>query len=305
MKTKSAHHPLLVGLFLAAILGSWGCTHGPVPVKQAPLSPEVRNQLGTIGVVAKEESSKIFYPSPVSRGEAAGKGEKASVEFMCSDPNRPDPFVALIFCLLYGPVAAGIGAGVGTLMAPSAVAVQDAEAALHEATATLKIAEALREQVVQTARSQTPYSILLLPDAEPTAHGQAVTEEASESAGTPGLPNPAPSAQNSRPNYLSLVRDGVDTILEISASSVSLQKDHLAGEINPSLVLVVAIVSRLVRATDSTELYWDRSVYRGGSGTLTEWGADNARLLRHEVNRGVQTLAGQIVAQLFGNPPSP
>jgi hypothetical protein len=116
----------LIGLTLTLLLVQGGCaTARPEP---APLPPELRAQLGRVGVVAAR-----FAPALEATRPRTGKLRWAALGF-----------------LLGGPLYALIGAG----SAEWADRAQKAEAALQHAFAELKIQQALRDRLVALARDE-------------------------------------------------------------------------------------------------------------------------------------------------------
>jgi hypothetical protein len=116
----------LIGLTLTLLLVQGGCaTARPEP---APLPPELRTQLGRVGVVAAR-----FAPALEATRPRTGKLRWAALGF-----------------LLGGPLYALIGAG----SAEWADRAQKAEAALQHAFAELEIQQTLRDRLVALARDE-------------------------------------------------------------------------------------------------------------------------------------------------------
>jgi hypothetical protein len=174
------------------------------------------------------------------------------------------------FGLVLAPVAALGGAIYGAIVAPSAQKVKEAETALASAFTDLKVQEAIHDQVLQAARGRIGHPVVSLGE-------------------TPD----------------------VDTILEISVPSVRLA-GAAALDINPPLQLVVLACPRLVRRADGVQLYPSESnppavVHMSPSRKFLEWGGEDARLFREEMERGYRNLADRVVEELFMgfHPPGP
>jgi hypothetical protein len=71
------------------------------------------------------------------------------------------------------------------------------------------------------------------------------------------------------------------------------------GPRNPLLYLSVQAQVRALRAADATELAVHRFGYRGGRRSLAEWMAEDATLLRRELERAFVSLSEQAVDALF------
>ena len=151
---------------------------------------------------------------------------------------------------------------VGAIRAAPASKVEEATASLNKALGDLKVQETMRDRVLQEAREQTRHNFVLIQDQAP---------------------------------YSSLADKGIDTVLEISVERLDLAGSGL----NPKLPLVINVRARLVRVQDETNLYSDKWTYSGYGQKFTEWAADNAKQFREEVDRACQSLAEQIVKQLF------
>ena len=93
-----------------------------------------------------------------------------------------------------------------------------------------------------------------------------------------------------------MVSQGVDSILEISVLTVGLTGDW---DVNPSLAMAITGRTRLIRAQDGTEIHASTLAQNGGMRMFTEWAADDARLFREELDRGLQNLAEEIVREYF------
>jgi hypothetical protein len=99
------------------------------------------------------------------------------------------------------------------------------------------------------------------------------------------------------------VRRECDTILELYHGERSLRG---GDEINPTLQLHLGYRVRVLRADDRRELDVFRVAYRSEGRKFPAWGANDAALLRAELDRGLAVVTGQIVAQLadFQNGPA-
>jgi hypothetical protein len=166
------------------------------------------------------------------------------------------------FGLVLAPVAALGGAIYGAIVAPSAQKVKEAETALASAFADLKVQEAIHAHALQAARGLVGYRVVPLGD-------------------TPD----------------------VDAILEIGVVSVKLA-GAAALDIDPPLQLVILACPRLVRRADGRELYpaeptTPAVVHMSAPRKFIEWGGQDARLFREEMERAYQNLAERAVEEMF------
>jgi hypothetical protein len=86
-----------------------------------------------------------------------------------------------------------------------------------------------------------------------------------------------------------------DNILEIRILSASLKG---RDGINPPLALCVEAQAALLRASDGQELYSCSLRYRSDERKFADWGTDNARAFRSEMNKCHRELGRAIVNQL-------
>jgi hypothetical protein len=124
------------------------------------------------------------------------------------------------------------------------------------------------------------------------------------------LPDPGPATPSEAPRYQLLAAHGIDTILEITAQRIALRRQAATGgrdllsisatDLNPYLTLVVTTQQRVVRTADGTVLYEYAGEHNGRGGTFTDWGANDAQLLREGLDQLFQEIGREIVAQVFG-----
>ena len=282
---------LVVPTLVTLLIGQLGCASRPIRVP--PPSDQPKPQLGTVGVVSARSTpeSKYWTSTDAGRGAVEGfsKGAKtgAKVGFwpgavaggLAGAPFGPVG-VALGFFVVGGatagasalvaaPVGAAAGAIKGAVKAPPRATVKKAEADLKTILADLNIQEAMRDQVVQLAREQT-HDVVVLADQGPTAHDK-------------------------KPSYRSLATEGIDTILELGVSAI-----ELSGPwgVHPRGALLMTVRARLVCVTDGMELYTRDFEYAGGTSPFVDL-ADNPGPLREELQLAYQSLAKEIVGELF------
>lgn len=270
MKT-AARHPLLIGLFMTVLAGSLACAHTASP----PRSEPVGTHIGRIGIVAVQDSFSLALPNKPARGAWAGAGKGALTGMVGSiEAGFEAGGWNTLGGMVFSPGFGALGALIGAAMAPSAAAVDEAEAALTQATVDLK--PEMHGHVMGVAQSYPSHAFVLLPPSDPPSRDEQY--------------------------YRSLSREGVDAILEIAQPTIALKG---SGEINPSLKLSITVGTNLIRTEDSTSLYAGSLEYQGGTRTFTEWGANDAQAFREEVDRTIEGLAKEILTHLFGPAASP
>jgi len=267
------HHPFtcrIGGLILFAAILPAACAQTTF----TPPSTALHAQLGTTGAVATPGSPATDVgKQPVSGAGAgallgAGQGAAAGLPIAaggCGTANAFGCAVGIALGAAVAIVAAPIGAVVGAVNAHSDGDVRIADANLHAAFAESEstVTARLRDRIVSEAASLSAYKVV--------AYSPA-----------PGFPK-APVAPR------------VDSQLEISVTALSLP---VAGRINPDAKLLIAAQASFNRA-DGTLLYRRVWVYQGASRNYFQAAADNAQLLRSDIETGVGVLAAKIVNDMF------
>ena len=110
------------------------------------------------------------------------------------------------------------------------------------------------------------------------------------------MDKPSNSRQSVNVDYRGLAATGIETIIEIRLLGVSLSSPH--GPKAP-LNLNAHVRIRVVRAQDGHDILLDYLSYAGTPRRFVEWGSDDARPYRDELQRCVDNLAHEIVTQIF------
>lgn len=274
-----------IGIFLVGVLGAIGCAHQPLQLVQPPLAPEVRSQLGTIGVTWTGADPDFSYVTPVKGGLAgAGQGAGAAMEGwfgMAKGSGGGHPLGLVGFAFLGVTAVPLIGASVGAIAAPSATAVEEAEAAVKQARVEMWSAQWLQGHVLEAAQTQTSHAFVSLTRPIPTA-------PPAEGEPLPETPSPAFAAT------------GVTTVLALHTAMLWLGTEETGTHINPDLHLTIRLGCRLLRAADNKVLYDCAATYRSPKArTLVAWGADDAQALRAEMDAGSREVIAKILDRLF------
>jgi hypothetical protein len=186
------------------------------------------------------------------------------------------------FCFFFAPIVFGVH-----LVATAAIA-----AAEHAATSTASshtsatgegrdeplqgpkpvgLQDRLRDRVLRRASAETTHRFLPVPSAA------ARPKDADD--------------------YQELGNVGIDTVLEVKLSQVRLIA--IAGEDPTPLGFFMRAEIRLVQPSSVTALYRTDVEYRGAPRSLSEWTADEHRLLVEEELRGCDSLADKIFDEVF------
>ena len=265
-------------LTLTLLLVQAGCatiSRPPPP----PLRPEVRAQLGNVGVV-----SGRFLPATVVERPAAGKvrgaakgavvGALGGAAAVAGNLGRCSGdacgYVAVVMlAVLIGAATVGAltGAVVGVVATESATKAREAEAALQHAFAELKIQETLRDRLVTIARDEAQLDLIPVVDPSPTDPDVDV-------------------------DYRPLAAQGIDTILEVSVTWLGLTGDR---SVNPPLALSMTTRVRVIRSGDGTELYHQELHHWNGSRKFVEWAVHDAQAFREGLDAAYTNAARKIV----------
>jgi hypothetical protein len=256
---------IVVSLFISLLFGQSGCaTSEP---KTPPLSLEVKEKLGTVGV-----TSAHFLPNTeieqVEKEYGVGGGALRGALHCLSDSAGADPYDILLGVAL-APVCAVVGGIAGAW--PSGMSSKqkkEAEEFINKATSELKIQDTMRGYVLQAAKENTCSRLVPFDMQGRDAPGKEV-------------------------DYRFLIGEGIDTVLEISVTAFGMK-----GK-NPPLYFFMTLHTRLVKTSGSTVLYTQDLRCRSASWTLSEWVADDAKLFREEFNFCYQDLAERVVKGIF------
>lgn len=199
-----------------------------------------------------------------------------------------------------GVVGVGLYAMTGALeaviapyLAVVAIPVGMAAGALHSARPVMPESEVtiLEAQVSQNlATLQIPSSL---------ARAIATAAEHDTGQRFPVLDDGGPAKPDAAPDYRTMARQGVDSILEVVVTDVG-----FTGRKAMSFHMVAHV--RVVRTAQGESSYFRQFVYQSDEYEGHLWSRNKAALLREELQRAYESLAGSIVEQLFllaGLPP--
>jgi hypothetical protein len=278
-------------LTLTLLLVQGGCATISPPLP-APLPPEMRAQLGRVGVVSGRFAPATDVDVPTA-GKLRGAAKGAAVGVLGAIVGAG--WMALAFgscsgsgCELAAVIGLGVlvgaaaleavtGAVVGAVTAESAAKVRAAEAGLQHALAELKVQETQRDRLLTVARDETRLDLVPGGDLGPTDPDVDV-------------------------DYQPLAAQGIDTILEVSVTRLGLTGDQ---GLNPPLALSMTTRIRLIRSGDGAELYREELSHRSGSRKFVEWAANDARAFHESMDAAYTDVSREIVRLLTGSIPAP
>ena len=189
-----------------------------------------------------------------------------------------------------------VGPFYGAATAEAPATVEEAEAQLKGALASMRIQETMRDHVVQAAHPYRPNVDLTVVDGQ------------------------GPESSSDLLTYFPLHNTNVDSVLELRVTRVWLSTNESIFQpvtrvfrkeggspidpsqellINPSLSLGMEVRGRLIRTADKVVLYDNTWQYEGRSHVFTEWAANDAKLFAEEFERAYDGLAGQVVTTIF------
>jgi len=220
-------------------------------------------RLGIVGGPAKGAGEGVGRGAALGTGYTIAYGSQAGATV-------PDGAIA---GLILAPVGAVVGAIVGAIVAEPAVKIEERENAARVIVAAQRIQDDLRDRVAAAGRDLTSHTLRVLADR-------------------------GPSAAVERPDYRSLLQEGIQTVLEVGVESLTLESSAW-GNIDPPLWLVMTVKTRLVHTIDNAELYSNSLTYTGENGrTLTEW-VGGPGGFRDELHQAYAVLAEKIVEEVF------
>ena len=262
--------PLAGVLATLLAFGPAGCAHrGPI----VPLAPEPKPEIGTVGLVVASSgpnTGSFQRPGLVGSAEGAKAGARAGV----FAPAK----AGLVVAIVSASARSGYGVLLGLMVAAAGLVVAPVSAGVGAAVGA----------IVAPSRSDVEQSGAALERAVADANlPDALTAWIIEAGGRRPI---VPGADPAGPM--------VDTFLEIDTPYVALSSND-PTDWTPELRLRLSVRARLVRASDSEELRTWSWEQEGPKATFVEWGRDDARMLRAELERAGRALAAKVIADLY------
>ena len=266
-----------------------------------PVAPDRRPEVGQVAVVAFA-NAPFRVQRPYTKTEIMQ--EPQSLELI--SPSAETYRDVIVQAAQFGPQAIGaataaVAASPFVLVGTAAVAhevrrvygavIADTDQAVAKADATF--ARVLQNGEFERRLGDTVRATLPQP-----ANGAAVDAPERLVAPRDSMPvrtydSPGMTAES---DYSHLSTRGIDTVLELKVHEPQLTGSE---SINPGLGFSVHVRARLISTRTGRELYYDYLEFQGERRTFVQWAADDARAFRGEINRAIDQLASEIVAQAF------
>lgn len=264
------HSRLIATVYILALaFGFTGCAE----TKFVPPSPDVRQHLGKIAAVALPTQLSNNVEKPVSGaggGALMGFGEGALGSLaagMSSCVGGPASCgLGLVLGAAAAIVAAPIGAIVGAAKAHSNQEVQAADSYLRAALADIKPGEELSKRIAAATKLTTSHDMIAVPSTD------------------------------GNENLSDLSAKGFGSVAETTITEFQLLS---AGKIDPDVTLVIAAQVLLRRVPGGSDLYRRKWANIGVSHNYFDMAANDAALLRSEIQSGLDKLGDRIVTDLF------
>lgn len=262
---------VVIWLSVSLLIMQVGCMPKPYQLPP-PLSEDVRSRLGTIGVVSAQFQPKGEFLTPMGKGAGAATGAAGGFIVMpLYGAETMDPF-GFLLGLVLAPVGAVVGGVAGAVEGVPAEKRKEAETALMNAIAELKIHETMRQRLLKiAAEEQTSYTFVPI-------DGQG------------------PETPDKEVKYGFLADKGIDTVLEITVPVFGLTGKKA---INPPLTFFMSLHTRIIRTSDGKVIYDGKFEYKSAARYFTDWAANNARPFTDEFDRAYQSLAEKVVEEIF------
>jgi hypothetical protein len=246
---------------------------------------------GAIGVYSSADVSRVGFPTPLSKDEAASEGVTKVERMLDGLDNHPNSIVMLTACAAAIPMSIWeqtVGLWRGMSEKQAAVANDQLAAAAQLTQPHIEMAKLVAQQL----GPQTAQPVMLV--RQPLPPGCRDDPELIHCVAR-GTLAWLPEGQTSS-SYLR--KQGANTALEIHITRAAL----LGGDgINPPQALCVEAEATLFRLSDGQEIYSCPIRYRSATHSISTWAAHDARLFREELSHCYAEMSAGIVKQLTVN----
>jgi hypothetical protein len=238
---------------------------------------------GTLYVYSASPGDFMSVQTPQTIDEAVSEAHSDVNSSLGELITHPNQFVSLTAIAVAIPVSIYQQTG-GGIRGLSDKKYRAADAQVTTATRSSRPAAALAREIAQTLGSRCSESVVLLDKPRDDGEQLALVRPAT------GRPMPV-----SWPGDEPTIRRAGDKALEIEVLSSALRGD---GSVNPSLAVHLEARATLLRGDDGREIYSCPVHYRGSARKFTAWAANDAKLLRQELQRCYGELSGTVIDQM-------
>jgi hypothetical protein len=254
--------------WVVLFLLTFGCAHRAIPPVVAAVKPEV----GTVVLANASEPPTVNFKRPELVGGSRGAKEGAKAGALA-------PIVPGIVVTAGGAEAqSGSILAVGLMLTAAGIALAPVGAGVGAAIGAIT---APSEDEVERSAAALARAV------DEADLSNALAAWIVEAAG----PRPIVRADD-------FASDIADTRLQLDALDVSLSSDN-PKQWKPRLRLRASITARLLRTMDGDVIRAFDWVHEGPEATFVEWGKNDARMLRAELERAGRALAAKAVADLW------
>jgi hypothetical protein len=232
------------------------------PRYQAAPLEHIRGHVGTVLVTgADSEPITSFEGYARGRWSGAGRGALLGMGAMMQGGGGGGDGGPLI--LLFLPPAALVGATAGAIAADPGKLVQKSEEEARAALTALQVQRSLQQRTVETIGREAPQiQVLLSAESAPGPDGAGTADQA-------------------------------DTLLEVTVRNIGSRGEDI------NKVALFMIAEARLSTRDGMLLFSQQYYFASEKRKFSTWCADQAALLREAYNRGLDSLAGQMVDDIF------
>jgi hypothetical protein len=257
-------------------------------VAPAP-SEDIRQNLGTIGVVSGRFTPKFRFqaPEPVKGAKGAG-GRTAGPALgqmwlgcgygiVHTWSTIVGPYIIVYGCVVATPFVAIAGAIVGdskakrAARAPRKFEVAQLRSVIDPALAALVNEKPLHRRLLERAQAEAYHAVVSVNDR-------------------------GPASLRKRVRYKTLTSQGIDTVLDVTVPRV---------DVTPDNALVLTAHVRLIRVTGNEALDTNTYTFETAPQTVWQWTANGGEGLRAALVNGYEGIADEIADDLFSSSPLP
>jgi hypothetical protein len=259
--------------------------HRPAPAlpPQVQFVSQTVARPGTLYVYSASPGDFMSVQTPQTIDEAVSEAHSDVNSSLGELITHPNQFVSLTAIAVAIPVSI-YQQTAGGIRGLSDKKYRAADAQVTTATRSSRPAAALAREIAQTLGSRCSESVVLLDKPRDDGEQLALVRPAT------GRPMPV-----SWPGDEPTIRRAGDKALEIEVLSAALKGD---GSVNPSLAVHLEARATLLRGDDGREIYSCPVHYRGPARKFTAWAANDAKLLRQELQRCYGELSGTVIDQM-------